>query len=90
MNSPLINAGNWEDATVEIARTVFRPSWELSIATDDEELFDKVWKEAERLVVSDLVVALIESGQFEVAGMSEQGDMMYSLKKTARSSFDII
>src|SRR5689334_19467300 len=68
----------WEDDIAEKARTVFKDAWELALNTEDDELFEKVWQAAARLVVDDVISGLVEKGLMEATGMLD-GDMTYGL-----------
>lgn len=82
MNPSNIDSAAWEDAIVEKCQTDprLKPAWDLALETEDEELFTKVWQEATRFVVDDVLAGLIDQGLVEVAGMQD-GDMTFSLTK---------
>lgn len=73
------NSAAWEDAIVEIAQTRFKDAWDLSLATEDDELFQKVWAESLRIAVDDVIASLIDKGVVEVSAMTESGDMLFGL-----------
>lgn len=74
-----INSADWEDAIVEKCHERFPDVWELATTTEDEELFEKMWREATRLVVDDVLTSLIQKGIMEPAGMLADGDMTFKL-----------
>ncbi len=74
-----VNSADWEDAICEKAQTQFKDAWDLALETEDEELFEKVWNEATRLVVDDVITSLIDKGFVEPAGMDNTGDMLFGL-----------
>lgn len=77
----IINKGILEELVAEKAQDKFPGAWTLAVESEDEELFDEVWHKATVLVIDDLVATLIEDGFVEVSGMTEQGEMMFCIKK---------
>lgn len=74
-----VNSADWEEAIVEKCKTNFPDVWDLALNTEDEELFDKMWQQATRLVVDDVITSLISKGIMEPAGMLPDGDMTFRL-----------
>lgn len=79
-----MNSSDMEEAIVEKARTVHADAWQLALDTEDEDLFENVWKDSTRLVLDDIITGLIEKGLMEVAGMTEDGDMSFMLSPLGR------
>lgn len=69
----------WEEAIVEMAQTRLKEAWHLSLMTEDEDLFEKVWNEAARMVVSETVNGLVEKGLLDIAGVTEDGDLTFQV-----------
>lgn len=77
-----IMSPDMEQAIVSKAQEIFADAWQLAIDTQDEELFNEVWKNATTLVIDDILTGLIEKGLMEVAGMNDNGEMTYQLTAT--------
>jgi hypothetical protein len=83
-------SSDMEEAIVAKAQEVFLDAWQLAIDTQDEELFNNVWKQATTLVLDDILTSLVQKGLVEPAGMNETGEMTYQLTPTGLKVRDVI
>lgn len=68
-----------ENAIIEKAREIHPDAFALAIETGDEEVFFKIWQEATRLAIDDILTSLMQKGIVEAAGMTADGDMTFGL-----------
>ena len=68
---------------VEKAWELYPDAMELSLDTEDAELFEEVMLKCYKIVTDDVLCGMILKGYLEVSGIDSDGDMTYDLTDKA-------
>lgn len=81
---------DWEDEVLKTAAMYFEESLELAMTTNDEELFQKIVRAANEIVVNETVSGLIEKGFVEISGLDETGEFYFQLTDEGKRVMEAI